>query len=279
MSQVWFNGQLQEAPFLVDTSNRAFRYGDGLFETVRVVYNRAPFLHQHYIRFIEGMDLLRFEIPEHWSFPFLQKELDKLVRANDLQHARVRMTAWREGAGTHIPEQHTASLLMEAFPLEEPYFQLNKEGLLIGVYSELRKEIHPLSSHKSANARPYVQAAIFAAEQSWDDALILNTDGRPADAVQSSIFCWKNETLCTTADGDGGVDGVMRRVLLKAAKQWGMPFSTEHMSIEELQAADEIFLTNTMQGIRWVGQWGDRVYDNRMAGILTGKLNEMLPLS
>ena len=58
-----------------------------------------------------------------------------------------------------------------------------------------------------------------------------------------------------------------------------MPFSTEHMSIEELQAADEIFLTNTMQGIRWWGQWGDRVYDNRMAGILTGKLNEMLPLS
>ncbi len=279
MPTIWLNGRFTDEAPIIDSSNRAFRYGDGLFETVRICFGKAVFFHQHYVRFIEGMTLLKMEVPESWSFTFLQNLLQECAQKNGHTHARIRMSCWRDGAGWYLPLKNTPALLIESYALEQPYFQMNVHGLAIGAFKDVQLETGPLANFKSANALPYILAALWAKEQAFDNAILFNRNGSVADAIQSNIFVWKNNTLITPDVNQGCVNGVMRRTLLKHARSWGMPVEERVLELSELDKASEVFLTNAVQGIQWVEKWDDTQFDNKISSALLGKLNELLPVN
>jgi branched-chain amino acid aminotransferase len=280
MSTCWFNGQFQPvSEWNVASSNRAFRYGDGLFETVKVGYGKPLFFHQHYTRFIEALTYLRMEIPEHWSMLFLQKKIEELVQQHGWQNARIRMTCWRSGEGWYAPESHYPDLLLEAFPIDSHFFQLNTEGVRAGIWTGGTRFTHAGTFFKSANAEAYVLASIDAAAMELDDLLLTNQYGRIADALYSNVFIWSKDKLITPPVSEGCIDGVMRRVLIKYGRKWGLTVEEHPLDTNSLLQADEVMLTNSMQGLRWVGRLNASSYGNKISSMLLGKLNELLPTS
>lgn len=280
MEVVWKDGVVIPATgFSIGTDNRSFRFGDGLFETIRVVHGKAVFFNQHYIRFIEGLADLKMEIPKEWSVLFLKKAVEDLARENGHLHARIRMTAWRSGAGNYAPETHVPELLIESYLLPEPYFTMNTTGKGMSLFTDRIKWAGNGSFYKSANAGTYTMASHFAAEEGAEDAFITNQHGRVIEAIHSNVFAWNGQEWLTPTVTEGCVDGVVRRVLLKQFPKWGIPVVQQPLDAEVLYNAEEVMLTNTIKGVEWVGSFGKASYSNKLASMVLGKLNELLPLS
>lgn len=253
------NGRIfsAEAP-LLSTSNRAFRYGDGLFESIRVFEGALPFFGKHWQRLRTGMGVLKFEIPAHFSSEFFQNEIAKLTENQG--NWRIRLTVFRSGGGLYTPASNAPEFLIEATPMPGHQFELNPTGLTIGIFDEIRLPTFPsshlpfLQSFKTCNALPFVLAGIFKKEKSLDDCLLLNAAGRIACGSSSNVFLVKNSELLTPPLPEGCVAGTMRSMVLDVAKSLKIRALEVAIGPEDLPKADEIWLTNAMQGIRWAGQ-------------------------
>lgn len=262
--------------FFMRQDNRSFLYGDGLFETIKMVKGKALFFNQHYVRFIEGLVALQMEVPEDWGVPFFKKLVEETAAANNFENARLRLTFWRKSGGYYTPENQNPEYIIEAFELKETFYNLNSDGLNVGVYREIAKPINLLSSFKSANALPYVMAGLYKAKNNLDDALLCNLEGRIIEATYSNIFLKTGSKIYTPAVEEGCVNGVMRRVLIKLCRKMQIEVVETQVSFSDIENADELFLTNVMQGIRWVGSINNKTFQQGIAPMLLGKLNEYI---
>ena len=280
MPTIWFNGQfIDKGSLNIQTSNRSFLYGDGFFETVRLNKYKAVFFNRHYVRFIEAMTYLQMEIPEHWSVVFLQKTLEELARKNNLPNARIRMTVWRGGEGRYTPQSHYSELLIEAFSLENDFYKLNTKGLKSGWFEGSRRWADEGTFYKSANAKIYTLAGMYAQSQGWDDIVIMNQYNRLADALHSNVFIWLNNQWITPPISEGCIDGVVRKVLIRQMIKWNMPLEIRPIERNDFSQCEEVMLTNSIEGIQWVGLLEGKEYNNKISSMVLGKLNELLPIS
>jgi branched-chain amino acid aminotransferase len=240
--------------FMAD--NRGYRYGDGLFETIKVVRKKIALEEYHFQRFFAGLKLLRFDIPSFLTAQKLQERIIHLCEKNKYDgHVRVRLSGFRGNGGLY-EGNNTLHYLIECWPLDGN--QWNENGLFIGIYPDARKSSDAFSNLKSANFLPYVMATRHAKENKWNDCLVLNEHGRIADATIANVFLIKNNTLVTPALTEACVDGVMRRYLLN--ENLKLNVEEKSVTIEDILNADEVFLTNAISGIRWVKQIQDKQY-------------------
>jgi branched-chain amino acid aminotransferase len=263
MNQVSLNGKLIAAaePALL-ASNRSYRYGDGLFETMKVINGRILLGSHHFERLFAGLSLLKMEIPGLFKAEKLEPEILHLCKRNGCENlARVRLSVFRGNGGLY-DEDKGLQYIIECWPVNEPVNKLNENGLLIDVYPTARKSMDPFSNLKSANFLPYVMAALYAKENKLNDCLVLNSSGRIADATIANVFIVKEDKIITPALSEGCVGGIMRKVLVAKMLDAGYWMGEEAVTIENLENADEIFLTNAMNGIRWVKQFGDKTFSN-----------------
>jgi branched-chain amino acid aminotransferase len=251
MSEICLDGRIlpaDEPALRVD--NRGYRYGDGLFETMKVYEERILLASFHFERFFSGLRLLEIEIPVHLTAEKLTEHVLQLCGRNKCAGlARVRLSAFRGHGGPYDGDVQL-HYVIEAWPLRASIHQLNENGVVMGIYPEARKSCDLFSALKSANYLPYIMGAQYAKHRQWNDSLILNTEGRVADTTISNIFIIKGKRIMTPPLSEGPVEGVMRRHLLESC-----PGAMEKaLTIEEMMEADEIFLTNAISGIRWVGE-------------------------
>jgi branched-chain amino acid aminotransferase len=265
---------LPEAELSLARSNRALRYGDAVFETMRLSRGKPLFHLHHYSRFIRGMETLQMDIPEHWQPDFMLRTLQELSVRNAAPNARARMTAWRSGGGFYLPVSSAPELLIELEALPEPYYAFPREGLVVDISERVQLSPSALMSVKSANALPYVLAAMEARERQLDDVLLCHPEGHLVEASSSNLFLFREGTLFSPPEEDGGVPGIMRSVLIKVARRAGVSVRLERLYPEDLERAEEVFLTNVIRGIRWVGRWRERTYGNQFSAGLFGKLEE-----
>lgn len=268
------NSVLLSEEITFDASNRSFRYGDGLFETIFVSAREPLFIHAHIGRLMAGMQMLRINISSDWNVDFFSTQIKLLAEKNNYDHARCRITVWRNGGGLYLPETNTAGLLIELSMMENEYYEINPSGIKLGLYKETPKMIHPFSALKSAHAMPYILASLYAREQNDDDVVILNNEGRLADATSSNIFIYRDRKLFTPAVTEGGVDGIMRKVVMALCRQEGIEVNETELMPDELLKAEEIFLTNAIQGIKWVESYRHKKFKNEFARDLIFVLNE-----
>lgn len=268
---------VSESELKISPFNRAFRYGDGLFETLLVVNKNPVFIRYNLQRLLKGMDLLSFEIPKVWSDTYFSSAIQLLCDKNKLRNARCKISVWRSGDGLYSPEKNAPALLIELTKHPANTFALNTEGLTVGINENYLRLMHPLSSCKTANALHYVLAAKFAQAQKLDNVILMNTEKKLADAVGANIFLVMNNAVFTTLEMNGGVEGTMQKIICEHAAAWKIKLERIEMAKKELLMADEFFLTNAIHGVQWVKQFEEKTYQNTFSQKLITLLNSLLP--
>ena len=275
MNAVYYNGKIiPPDEVIISSSNRSFKYGDGLFETINVINQVPLYIDLHINRLLGGLLALEINIPENWNELFFKETITGLCKINKLQNARSRITIWRDGEGFYQPKINDAAILMEVSAQESKEYILNENGVRLGVFTNLTKTANILSPYKTANSLVYVLAAKYAVEQNFDDVVVLNDAGRIADSINSSVFVWRQSVLFTPSIKEGGVDGVMKQVIIDLCRKEEIPVNEGELPLEMLLQADEIFLSNVMHGIKWVGSYQKKNYANTFSKDLLYIINE-----
>jgi branched-chain amino acid aminotransferase len=275
---VFYNGSVIAAENVpVGIGSRSFRYGDSLFESIRVINTRPMFLQQHLNRLKLSMASLKMEPILPLSTETIEKAISQVINSNKLfKGCRIRLTVFRDGSGFYTPDTNRSNVLIEAFGLDQETWQLNSKGLTIDIFPDFQKSLNPLFANKSGNSLLYVMAGIWAKEKKVDDCLILNENNYICEAINSNVFIFKDNSLITPAISEGCIPGIMREVVIKLALQMGITvFDDNYVTKHELSGADEIFLTNAIRGVQYVVAYKNKRYYNKLAKKLTTELNKL----
>jgi branched-chain amino acid aminotransferase len=271
-----FNGEILPADsILLTIANRAFKYGDGLFESMRLMKGKLKFPELHAERLQKGMKALKMDGYSQADSWFLKEKVEELARRNKIKHGRLRLTVFRDAEGLYAPTQNKIAYCLEIQPIEEPRYFLNERGLIMDVYTELPKPLNWLSNIKTCNSLIYVMAGIYKQQNKLDDVFLINQNRFLCEANSSNIFVWYQNHLYTPALSEGCVEGVMRRVVIQLALDNNIPVTEAQINPEILNAADEVFLTNATKGIQWVMGYGVKRYFNRISKALMDELNKL----
>lgn len=257
-----FNGKyFPNTTKVIGPDNRSFRYGDGIFETIRVSWGKIPLGEYHFNRCFNGMNVMGFDIPTLFTTENLEKNiLDLCKKNNHLESARVRINLFRGDGGLYDPESQRVNYIIQTWALPENYKEMNTNGLALTLYPLGRKSRDPLSNLKSNSALIYVLAAKFAKDQKCNEALVLNDAHNIADATIANVFWIKDGEIFTNPLSEGIVAGVMRQYIIDSLLQKDITVKEHPVNPEQMLIADEIFTTNSLYGIRWVGSFGEKKF-------------------
>lgn len=246
---------------LLHAGNRSFRYGDGLFETIRYINGRSELSELHFERWFSGMKLLGFDPPSYYSKDYFLRQIDELVKKNGHpEAARIRLVAYRGDGGIFDPENDFPNYIIESQELNKENLKLNENGLDIDIFPDARKSCDTFSNIKSNNFLPYFMGAKYSKQNHLNDCLLLNTHDRIADSCIANLFMIKEGILITPSLSEGPVAGVMRKFILLQGDIAGFKIQERPVSIDDLLSADECFLTNSIYGIRWVKSCRNKTY-------------------
>lgn len=260
------NGHFAAADKSVFSSaNSSYRYGDGLFETIRCDRGKMLLKERHFQRLFNGMQLLGYQLPAFFTQLLLEQKISELLLKNHCQKlARVRLSVYR-GEGGLFDNNNKPGYLIECWPLELPAVTWNENGLVIGVYPDAAKAMDSFANLKSASFLPYSMAAQYAKEQRWNDAIVLNTAGAMADTSIANIFLIQRGLIMTPSLDQGCIAGVARAHLLDNLRLHGYDVQECPLAPAMLNEADEVFLTNAIRGLRWVQSAGDKKFKNELS--------------
>ena len=271
-----FNGKFyNQLDAIFGVANRAFRYGDGLFESIRMIDGKIQYAQDHFERLINGMNALKMQINPSFDLAFFVSEINALAKKNEIESdARIRFSVFRSDGGLYTPEVNKPLYLIEIQPITERGYQWNKKGLIIDIYSETRKDFGYLSKYKTNNSLPYVLAGIAAQQLAVDTCILLNSQGDIVESTSSNLFFVKDNMLFTPAIQDGCIDGVMRKNVIRIANKLGIKVYENKVPLQSLAIADEIFLTNSSLGIQWVVSYRGKRYFSRVARLIFDELQK-----
>ena len=261
MNLVCLNGQFLPAdqPVLM-AHNKSYRYGEGIFETMKMTNEAIPLWELHWSRFQSSLQLFGFDMARLSTNNIIYEQIKELSRMNDCASlSRLRLSAFR-GNGGPFDQANEFHYLIESWPLDPQTNQFNEAGSTIGIFPTARKSCDALANIKSASYLAYALAARHALAHQWDDALVINSHDRIADSSIANIFLVQDGHIITPPLSEGCVSGVMRKYLLEKLPGAGYQVTEAPVSIHQLQQADELFLTNAIAGLRWVRHFEDREY-------------------
>lgn len=288
-----FNSQIIDtSQAIFSPENRNFRYGDGLFETIRVFNYKIPLFEFHKDRLLEGMAALKMTIPTDWEDDFLLNETKKLVdiyaRKNvNLPHNyRMRLAVFRKNGGLYTPITNEVDFCMEISALQGENYVWNDKGLHCTVFKDIAISHSSISACKTSNALPYIMAALHKQETQKDDCLLLNKEGNICESISANIFAITfDNQLVTPPLNEGCIAGVMRRFVIRSAAKKEIPLQEKAITFADLPNFKGLFLTNSIQGIRWISNIYDEnneflcVYEEpKLAQNLLNSINRYLSL-
>jgi branched-chain amino acid aminotransferase len=273
-----FNGSIVPQDSNILTKNRAFLYGDAVFETVKIVNSKILFLEDHYFRLMSSMRILRMEIPMNFTMEFIEEQILSLARTKNIDNsARGRITVYRNDGGYYLPHINTISFLINVESLENKSYLTDKKEYVVDLYSDFYVAKQLLSSIKSTNKIINITASIYANENGLDNCLLLNDTKNVIEALQGNIFMLKGNTLTTPPVSEGCLNGVMRKQIVKLARSIeNIEVLEEVISPFDLQKADELFITNVIKGIQPITKYRKKDFTSKLASLLVSKLNELI---
>jgi branched-subunit amino acid aminotransferase/4-amino-4-deoxychorismate lyase len=265
------NGKIvNEKNAVISINNRSFRYGDGCFETIKMVKGKIIHAEAHFSRLWAAMQVLQLDLPKTMTPQFFTKQIQELASANGhASLARIRLTIFRGDGGLFDIVANKPQFSIQTWALNDANNEFNSNGLIIDFYADAKLYAGTFSGYKFNNFLPYVMAAHWAKAQHLNDAILLNQDGLIADTCIANLFIVKNGTVYTQQDDAGMILGTMRKHLLASSKQAILPIE---MTVNDVLTADECFLTNSTYGIRWVKSCGNKTYTN----LLSRQLHDQL---
>jgi branched-chain amino acid aminotransferase len=273
-----FNGTIVSNNTSLLTQNRAFLFGDAVFETVKIVNAKILFLEDHYFRLMSSMRVVRMEIPMNFTMEYFEEQILALATVKDSTlSARARITVYRNDGGYYLPQNNTVSFLINVESIDNTLYSINQVEYVVDLYTDFYVARQLLSSIKTTNKIINVTASIFANENGLDNCLLLNDGKNVIEALQGNIFMLKGNTLITPPVSEGCLNGVMRRqVLALARKIENLEVVEEVISPFDLQKSDELFITNVIKGIQPITKYRKKEFTTNLATILVQKLNEFI---
>lgn len=259
----------------IAAGNRSYLYGDGIFESIRIVNGKAININNHYKRLTEGAKVLKMRLPSFYSAEFFQTRIQELIDKSGIEEGgKCKISIDRASGGTYFPETNEVTYFIEVYPYQSNLFELNSKGLEIDIYTDLKKQKNFLSNYKTKNGIMYIMAAIAAKEKHLDDLLITNDRGGILESTNSNLFLVSNGVLYTPGLDEGCLAGTMRMQVINLAIQHGIKVYECNILPQNILAADEIFLTNAIRGIQWVGGYRTKRYFNTTARKIQSFLND-----
>ncbi|WBX74227.1 aminotransferase class IV [Tenacibaculum pacificus] len=268
-----FNGKIiSEKELQLSNDNRAFKYGDAIFETVRVLNTKVVFIEDHYFRLMASMRMLRMKIPMKFTLEFLQEEILKITK--ELPKAvnyRVRLTVYRKDGGLYNPASNEIDYLIEA----SEFNHIEKTSYKVDLYKDFYNYSGLLSTIKTTNRMLNTLSAIFADENDLDNCILLNERKGVVEATNGNIFVIKDGIIKTPALTEGCIKGIIRKKVIEILEKHP-DYSIEETLISpfELQKADEVFITNAIVGIQSVTNYRKKVFTTE----ITNKIKSSLKL-
>jgi para-aminobenzoate synthetase component 1 len=239
---VWQNGAfkpIEAASLPLDSEGLA--YGFGFFETLRVQAGRPILLQPHLQRFeLAWREFFQCPPPDvTWPDVIAQ-----LIQKNGLSHAiaAVKLIAAAGQPGAARPPH---LIFATAKPYSPRPLQSSRPGLSLRVYPHPRHT--PLASHKTLNYMYYKLAGDWAKRHGADEALILNADRSVSETNTANICCVFGDTACFPTS-EHALPGTTAAEVRRLLPQWGYAVEERRLTVEDLLAADHVFLTNSLMG-------------------------------
>ena len=272
------NGEIQTSDTLISNSNRAFLYGDGVFETLKIVNNKILFLEDHYFRLMASLRIVRMQIPANFTMEFMESQVLNLVNNLKIQDsARVRMTFFRNEGGFYLPKTREVSYIIQASSLENKNYTFNKNPYEVELYKDFFVSNQLLSTLKTNNKMIHVTGSIFADENGYQNCILLNNEKNVVEALNGNLFMLMDNKLITPPISEGCLNGILRKQVLALAKKLEKIEVLESIiSPFDLQKADELFVTNVISGIQPITKYRKKEFKSDLSFELFTKLNELI---
>jgi branched-chain amino acid aminotransferase len=254
---VWVNGRLEPAgKALLTVTDRGFQVGDGIFETIRVVGGRVLEFSLHLSRLQASAAVLEIPLPDDLE-RCLVTAMAEVCRANRLDgsdaEVAIRVTVTRgpvDGRALRPPDEVRPNLVVQAWRVDPPAPELLARGLRLVISDVRRDPLSPLATVKTTSRAELVHAQLQARHHGADDALLLTTDGHLAEATSASVFLVEGAGLATPSLDCGILVSTTREwVISSGAPRLGLAVRQDHLTRDDLCAADEAFLSSSVAGI------------------------------
>ncbi|OUS02219.1 aminotransferase class IV [Flavobacteriales bacterium 33_180_T64] len=277
------NGELVEDFSFITNENRGYKYGDVLFETLKVVHGKILFWEDHYFRLMASMRIMRMEIPMSFTMEFLESEILKTIEANALLKStvRVRFNVDRGDGGKYLPTEKKISYNIVTESLKTDFYSNSIiETYTVDLFKDYFIASGLLSTLKTNNKIINVLGSIYAQENTLDNCLLLNTNKSVVETLNGNIFVVSGETIKTPPIEDGCLKGIMRKQIIDVILNSG-DYVLEEASISpfELQKADELFMTNVIVGIQPILKYRKKEFATKISEDILKRLNTKLRLS
>ncbi|MFN3753553.1 aminotransferase class IV [Flavobacterium sp.] len=273
-----FNGDILNSELQLSVSNRSFLYGDGVFETLKVVDNKILFFEDHYFRLLASMRIIRMQIPMLFTLEYLENQILTLVNQQKIQDsARVRLTVFRNEGGFYSPTDNSVSFVIQASELKNKEYSIADKSFEVDLYKDFVVTKQLLSTLKTNNKIIQITASIFAQENQLDSCLLINEDKNVIEATNGNLFMLMNNQLITPPISEGCLNGIMRKQVLKLTKEFeNIEVVEKEISPFDLQKADELFITNVIIGIQPITKYRKKEFETKMAKRILAKLNQAI---
>jgi branched-chain amino acid aminotransferase len=263
--QKWINknGEIfLEEMISVGLDNRSFRYGDGIFETMRYSKGIIYFYEDHYFRAMGSLCMLRMDIPTELNMEFLFEQIIATIKSNSLEDkaCRIRLQFSRKNGGLYTPTNSSVDYYIEVDPIESDSYNFMEEGLNADIFFDHEKAANELSSLKSNNAIIPVLASIFAQENNIDQSFIMNTNKEIIETQNSNIFLFKDDKVYVPGPTQGCVDGILRKQMIKILESEGKTIVEDKIRAYELNTAQEILVSNSISGIQYISRFREKIF-------------------
>ncbi|OIQ88973.1 putative branched-chain-amino-acid aminotransferase [mine drainage metagenome] len=231
----------------------------------------------HLERLFTSLQTLQFNKASYFISDVFKEEITELAKKNKhKKSARIRITISRSDGGLYDAEDHNPNYLIQTWDMNSVTNRLNENGLVMDVYTKAKKVCDDFSHIKSNNFLCYAMGALWAKENKLNDVVLLNPYNKIADTTIANLFMVKDGVIKTPALTEGCIAGVTRKYLLKCMREEGMPVEETSIAVDDLLQASEVFLTNSIFGIKWVKTMGKSNYTNQLSAVLHKKFIEPL---
>lgn len=254
----------------ITPDNRAFKYGDAVFETVKILNGKVVFWEDHYFRLMASMRMLRMKIPIEFTLEFLEEEILKTANSlNANTSLRARLSVYRKDGGFYTPKTNKIDYLIEVHSID---FQ-PKETYKIDLYKDFYLHSGLLSTVKTNNKLEHTLASIYANENDLDNCILLNERKGVVEVTNGNIFLVKGTIVKTPPLTEGCLKGIVRGKVIEMLSK-SPEYTLEEIVVTpfEIQKADEVFITNSIMGIQTVTKYRKKEFTNTVAKKLAANL-------
>lgn len=271
--KVYLNGKfVPEADAKISVYDHGFLYGDGVFEGIRAYNGRIFRLEEHVERLFESAKAI------HLEMPVTRQQMSELLleacRVNDLRDAYIRPIVARGVGDLGLDPRkckHTTFVIL-ARAMGGLYGDAYERGLKLCSVSVRRNSPNALSPNiKSLNYLNNILARLEVNAQGMDEGIMLDQQGFVSEATADNIFLVK-KSIVITPPTYNSLKGITRGAVIDIARELGIPIREEPITMFDVYAADEVFITGTAAEIAPCVEVDHRVVGNGKPGIVTKRL-------